>query len=143
MTRRRPAASCSPRSSDRFPPGLLGLVGTVFGVTGMSLLADLPEHPRHIDIMWRLVFIAAGSGTFFAPNARQIIFTAPMDRAAAAGGLTQTTRMAGQVVGSTVTAGLLALGVGAGPMPSLVAAAFFSVSGLCCLVLLGTGRSGR
>jgi DHA2 family multidrug resistance protein-like MFS transporter len=129
--------------SDRFPPGLLGLIGTVLGVTGMALLAFLPDHPRHIDIMWRLVFISAGSGTFFAPNARQIIFAAPMERAAAAGGLTQTTRMAGQVVGSTVTAALLALGVGAGPMPALVAASLFSVSGLCCLALLGTRRRRR
>lgn len=129
--------------SDRFPPGLLGLIGTVLGVTGMMLLAFLPDHPRHIDIMWRLVFISAGSGTFFAPNARQIIFAAPMERAAAAGGLTQTTRMAGQVVGSTVTAALLAMGVGAGSMPALVAACLFSVSGLCCLVLLGFGPRRR
>jgi DHA2 family multidrug resistance protein-like MFS transporter len=129
--------------SDRFPPGLLGLIGTALGVTGMVLLSGLPHHPQHIDIMWRLVFISAGSGTFFAPNARQIIFAAPMARAAAAGGLTQTTRMAGQVVGSTLTAAMLALGVGAGPLPALVAAALFSVSGLCCLVLLGFGPHRR
>ncbi|HEX8057855.1 MAG TPA: MFS transporter, partial [Novosphingobium sp.] len=110
---------------------------------GMLLLAWLPANPSHLDIMWRLVVISAGSGTFFAPNARQIIFAAPMARAAAAGGLTQTTRMAGQVLGSTVTAGLLALGVGSGEVPSIVAASLFSVSGLCCLVLLGLGRSGR
>jgi DHA2 family multidrug resistance protein-like MFS transporter len=109
----------------------------------MVLLSGLPHHPQHIDIMWRLVFISAGSGTFFAPNARQIIFAAPMARAAAAGGLTQTTRMAGQVVGSTLTAAMLALGVGAGPLPALVAAALFSVSGLCCLVLLGFGPHRR
>lgn len=129
--------------SDRFRPGLLGLIGTLFGVAGMLLLAWLPANPSHLDIMWRLVVISAGSGTFFAPNARQIIFAAPMARAAAAGGLTQTTRMAGQVLGSTVTAGLLALGVGSGEVPSIVAASLFSVSGLCCLVLLGLGRSGR
>jgi DHA2 family multidrug resistance protein-like MFS transporter len=129
--------------SDRFRPGLLGLVGTILGVAGMVLLAYLPDNPSHLDIMWRLVIISAGSGTFFAPNARQIIFAAPMARAAAAGGLTQTTRMAGQVVGSTVTAGLLAFGVGSGAVPSVVAAALFSVSGLCCLVLLGFGPRGR
>lgn len=128
--------------SDRFRPGLLGIVGAVLGVTGMVLLAFLPAHPQHIDIMWRLVIISAGSGTFFAPNARQIIFAAPMTRAAAAGGLTQTTRMTGQVVGATVTAGLLAMGIGSGSTPTLVAAALFSVSGVCCLVLLGF-RSSR
>ncbi|RZJ99032.1 MAG: MFS transporter [Novosphingobium sp.] len=123
--------------SDRFRPGLLGIVGTVLGVTGMILLAFLPAHPEHVDIMWRLVVISAGSGIFFAPNARQIIFAAPMTRAAAAGGLTQTTRMTGQVMGSTITAGLLALSLGSGATPSLVAAALFSISGVSCLVLLG------
>lgn len=129
--------------SDRFRPGLLGLVGTMLGVTGMILLAYLPDNPSHIDIMWRLVVISAGSGTFFAPNARQIIFAAPMSRAAAAGGLTQTTRMAGQVVGSTVTAGLLTFGVGSGAVPAFVAAGLFSISGLCCLALLGFMPRGR
>jgi DHA2 family multidrug resistance protein-like MFS transporter len=51
--------------------------------------------------------------------------------------------MAGQVVGSTITAALLAGGIGSGPTPALVAAGLFSISGLCSLVLLGTGRSGR
>jgi DHA2 family multidrug resistance protein-like MFS transporter len=123
--------------SDRCPAGLLGLIGTSLGIVGMVLLGFLPDHPTHIDIMWRLVIIAAGSGSFFAPNARQIIFAAPMERAAAAGGLTQTTRMAGQVVGSTVTSALLALGIGAGAMPSLIAAGLFAFSWLCCLALLG------
>ena len=106
----------------------------------MTLLGFLPAHPSHADIMWRLVVISAGSGTFFAPNARQIIFAAPLERAAAAGGLTQTTRMAGQVVGSTATATLLAMGIGSGPAPALVAAGLFSVSCLCSLALLGVRR---
>jgi DHA2 family multidrug resistance protein-like MFS transporter len=89
------------------------------------------------------VIISAGSGAFFAPNARQIIFAAPVTRAAAAGGLTQTTRMGGQVIGSTVTAALLAFGVGSGPVPPLVAAGFLAVSCLCCLVLLGARPRGR
>lgn len=129
--------------ADRLPAGLLGTVGTALGIAGMILLALLPEHATKIDIMWRLVIISAGSGAFFAPNARQIIFAAPMTRAAAAGGLTQTTRMGGQVIGSTVTAALLALGIGTGPAPALVAAGFLAVSCLCCLVLLGSRPFGR
>ena len=129
--------------SDKVPPGLLGAIGTAVAVVGMSALAFLPDDPRHVDIMWRLVLIAMGSGMLFAPNARQIIFAAPIERAAAAGGLTQTTRMAGQMIGSTATAGLLAFGIGAGPIPSLVAAGLCSVSCLCCLTLLGGTRRGR
>jgi DHA2 family multidrug resistance protein-like MFS transporter len=129
--------------SDRFPAGLLGTGGTMLGVVGLVLLGFLPEHPRHIDIMWRLAILSAGLGTFLSPNARQIIFAAPIERAAAAGGLTQTTRMAGQVVGSTVTATLLTFGIGFGPAPALVAAALLTVSFLCCLALLGLRRRGR
>lgn len=129
--------------SDKVPPGLLGAMGTAVAVVGMGSLAFLPEQPQHVDIMWRLVLIAMGSGMLFAPNARQIIFSAPIERAAAAGGLTQTTRMAGQMIGSTATAALLALGVGAGPAPSLVAAGLCAVACLCCLALLGAKRRGR
>lgn len=129
--------------SDKVPPGLLGAIGTAVAVVGMASLSFLPDHPQHIDIMWRLVLIAMGSGLLFAPNARQIIFAAPIERAAAAGGLTQTTRMTGQMIGSTGTAALLALGVGAGAMPSLVAACLCAVSCLCCLALLGSRPRGR
>ncbi len=128
--------------SDKVPPGLLGAIGTALATVGMLSLAVLPEAPRHIDIIWRLVLISMGSGMLFSPNARQIIFSAPMSRAAAAGGLTQTTRMTGQMIGSTATAGLLALGIGAGPTPSLAAAALCGRACLCCLALLGTGRAG-
>lgn len=124
--------------SDRLPPGLLGVLGTLSAMIGMSLLAFLPDDPRHIDIMWRLVFIAIGSGLLFAPNARLILFSAPVERIAAAGGLTQTTRMTGQMIGSTATAALLAMGIGAGPVPSLVAASLCFAGCLCCLALLGT-----
>lgn len=124
--------------SDKVRPGLLGSIGTAVAVVGMISLAMLPGDPRHVDIVWRLVLIAMGSGLLFSPNARQIIFSAPIERAAAAGGLTQTTRMTGQMVGSTATAGMLALGVGAGSAPSLVAACLSSVSCLCCLALLAS-----
>jgi DHA2 family multidrug resistance protein-like MFS transporter len=87
--------------------------------------------------MWRLLLCSAGSGLFFPPNARQIIFSAPLNRAAVAGGLTQTTRMAGQIVGSTLTAGLLALGLGAGSAPALVAGGLCALAALCSLVLFG------
>jgi hypothetical protein len=51
--------------------------------------------------------------------------------------------MAGQVVGSTATSALLAMGVGSGPVPSLLAAGLFAFSWLCCVALLGTNRRGR
>jgi DHA2 family multidrug resistance protein-like MFS transporter len=51
--------------------------------------------------------------------------------------------MTGQMIGSTITAGLLAIGAGAGSTPALLAAGLFSISGLCSLVLLGFRPRGR
>jgi DHA2 family multidrug resistance protein-like MFS transporter len=129
--------------SDRLRPGITGAVGTVVAIAGMAALAWLPDRPDHFDIMWRLALIAIGSGLLFVPNAQQVVFAAPIERAAAAGGLTRTTRMAGQMLGSTATAALLSIGVGAGPLPALIAMALFALSFLCCLVLLKAPRRAR
>jgi DHA2 family multidrug resistance protein-like MFS transporter len=129
--------------SDRLRPGVTGAAGTLVAVAGMGALAWLPDHAGHFDIMWRLALIAMGSGLLFVPNAQQVVFAAPIARAAAAGGLTRTTRMAGQMLGSTATAALLAAGIGAGALPALIAAGLFALSCLCCLVLLKAPRRPR
>ena len=73
------------------------------------------------------------STPFLPPNARLIIGSAPRERAAAAGGLVSTIRLVGQTTGATLVAALLAMGIGAGPTPSLVAAGFALVAGVCSL----------
>jgi MFS transporter, DHA2 family, multidrug resistance protein len=50
-----------------------------------------------------------GYGMFFSPNARQIIASAPHERTAAAGALFSTIRGAGQTLGATAVAAVLAL----------------------------------
>jgi DHA2 family multidrug resistance protein-like MFS transporter len=131
--------------SDRLPAGLLGTLGMGCAVTGLGALAFLPADPDQFDVIWRVLLTALGFGAFYAPNARQVIFAAPHDRTAAAGGLTQTTRMGGQVLGSTLAATLLALGIGDGAPAPLIAAALGAAAGLCSILLLGasTRRSSR
>ena len=73
---------------------------------------------------------------FLSPNARLIIGSAPVERAAAAGGLISTTRMVGQTTGATLVAALLAMGVGAGMTPALVAAGLALIAGICSLARL-------
>jgi DHA2 family multidrug resistance protein-like MFS transporter len=99
----------------------------------MVALADMPAVPGHLDVIWRIGLAAVGFGLFLSPNARQILAAAPMARVAAAGALSQTTRLAGQVLGSTAAAALLAAGVGAGSIPPLVAASLAGLTGLCSL----------
>ncbi len=122
--------------SDRYPAGALGGIGMAIAVTGLVLLAFLPVHPSWIDIAWRMSLTGAGFGMFLSPNARLIIGSAPIDRAAAAGGLISTTRMVGQTVGATLVAALLALGIGSGSVPPLVAAGLALVAGACSLARL-------
>jgi len=122
--------------SDRIPAGLLGGIGMVISITALLLLAFLPAHPSYFDIAWRMALCGSGFGTFLPPNARLIIGSAPRERAAAAGGLVSTVRLLGQTTGATVVASLLAIGVGAGRVPPLVAAGLALVAGLCSLARL-------
>ncbi|MGE5721235.1 MAG: MFS transporter [Sphingomonadales bacterium] len=117
--------------SDRIPAGLLGAVGMAIAVAGLLLLGFLPPHPGFFDIAWRMVLCGAGFGMFLSPNARVIIGSSPIERAAAAGGLISTTRMVGQTAGATLVAALLAMNLGGGPWPAVVAAGLALIAGLC------------
>ena len=122
--------------SDRFPAGLLGGIGMGIGFISMICLALLPAAPTQFDILWRVALCGLGFGMFFSPNARQVMGAAPARRAAAAGALFSTLRGAGQTLGATAIAALLAFGVGTGPVPGLIAAGFSFVAGICSLAVL-------
>ncbi len=122
--------------SDRIPAGILGGIGMAVSITALLLLATLPADPSLFDIAWRMALCGSGFGTFLPPNARLIVGSAPRERAAAAGGMVSTVRLAGQTTGATLVAALLALGVGQGSVPPLVAAGLALVAGLCSLARL-------
>jgi DHA2 family multidrug resistance protein-like MFS transporter len=137
------AAPASGMLSDRVPAGWLGTIGMTIAIAGMTCLAFLPASPNHADIIWRIALAGVGYGLFYSPNARQIIGSAPIERAAAAGALTQTTRMTGLVLGSTTAAALLAGGHGAGSSPPLLAAALALLTGLCSAGVLRSRTDRR
>jgi DHA2 family multidrug resistance protein-like MFS transporter len=122
--------------SDRIPAGILGGIGMTISICALLLLAFLPAHPTYFDVAWRMALCGSGFGTFLPPNARLIVGSAPRERAAAAGGLVSTVRLAGQTTGATVVAALLALGVGQGSVPPLVSASLAIVAGLCSVARL-------
>jgi len=122
--------------SDRVPAGLLGGIGMTIAITGIINLAFLPVSPSHFDMIWRIALCGLGFGMFYSPNSRQIIASAPIERTAAAGALATTLRGAGQTLGATTVAALLAAGVGIGPIPALIAAALSIVAGTCSLAAL-------
>jgi MFS transporter, DHA2 family, multidrug resistance protein len=126
--------------SDRIPAGMLGGIGMAIGFISMICLALLPAAPSHFDILWRVSLCGLGFGMFFSPNARQIMGAAPAHRAAAAGALFSTLRGAGQTLGATAIAALLAMGVGTGSVPGLIAAGFTFIAGVCSVAVLRARR---
>lgn len=122
--------------SDRYPAGIMGGIGMTLAISGLVSMAFLPSDPAWLDLAWRMSLTGAGFGIFLSPNARLIIGSAPIDRAAAAGGLISTTRMVGQTIGATLVAALLAFGIGDGMTPPLIAAGLALVAGLCSVARL-------
>ena len=122
--------------SDRYPAGALGGIGMVIATVALALLACLQPGAGSLDVGWRMALCGAGFGLFLSPNARLIVGSAPLERAASAGGLISTTRMTGQTLGATLAAALLAFGLGSGPVPPLIAAGLAVIAGLCSLARL-------
>lgn len=122
--------------SDRYPAGVLGGIGMVIATTGLVAMAFLPADPAFVDIAWRMILCGAGFGLFLSPNARLIVGSAPIARAASAGGLISTNRLLGQTLGATLVATLLALGLGDGRMPAMIAAGLALIAGLCSIARL-------
>jgi MFS transporter, DHA2 family, multidrug resistance protein len=129
-------APASGMLSDRIAPAVLGGIGMCIAVAGMISLAFLPASPNHIDLLWRIAVCGVGFAMYFSPNARQIIGSARIERAAAAGALTASIRQTGQTLGSTAVAAMLAGGIGIGAFPPLFAAALGLIAGLCSVAVL-------
>ena len=126
--------------SDKVRPGLLGSAGMAIALLGTLSLAMLPDQPDHFDIGWRFVLAGLGYGLFYSPNSRQVIDAAPPRRTAAAGAIMQTFRLSGQLLGSTAAALMLALGLGDGMAPPLVAACLAAITGVLCVMVLGATK---
>lgn len=122
--------------SDRYPAGLLGGIGMAIAAVGMLLMAFLPDSAVLWDVAWRMALCGTGFALFMAPNARLIVGSAPVERAAAAGGLIATNRLIGQTMGATVVAAFLSYGLGTGPAPTILAAVLILVAGICSLARL-------
>jgi DHA2 family multidrug resistance protein-like MFS transporter len=122
--------------SDRYPAGLLGGIGMAIGVGALLLIGFMPDHPGYWEVAWRMSLCGLGFGLYLSPNARLIIGSVPRDRVAPAGGLVSTTRLVGQTTGATMVAALLALGIGDGPVPPLVACGLAAIAGLCSVARL-------
>jgi DHA2 family multidrug resistance protein-like MFS transporter len=114
--------------SDRYPAGLLGLLGlAAFGI-GLAALAMLSAHAGTTDIVWRMALAGAGFGLYQSPNNRTIQASAPRARSGGASGMQAMARLLGQTMGAALTALVLAR-VLAGASAALWAGALFACVG--------------
>lgn len=98
------SAPLAGRLMSRINGRLLGGIGlAIFGLA-LCLLALLPAHPTHFDIIWRMVVGGIGFGTFLTPNNSTIIASAPSNRSGGASGMLGMARLLGQTIGAAIAA---------------------------------------
>jgi len=122
-------APISGKLSDRYPAGLLGLLGLLaFGVA-LALLAVLPAGADVMDVVWRMVLAGAGFGLFQSPNNRTMQSSAPRERSGGASGMQSVARLLGQTTGAAFTAIAFSRFAPGGAGAALWLGAFFSILG--------------
>jgi MFS transporter, DHA2 family, multidrug resistance protein len=122
--------------SDKVPAGILGGIGMAIAALALVLIAFVPDASSPFDFMWRMALGGIGFGLFLTPNARLLVGSVPKARAASMGGFVAMTRLTGQTLGATLTASLLGLHFGDGPVPALISSGLAVVAGLCSIARL-------
>ncbi len=97
-------AAMSGRLSDRYPAGLLGLVGLSVCAAGLVALALMDANTGVADVCWRMALAGAGFGLYQSPNNRLMQSSAPRSRSGGASGVQAMARLIGQTVGASLTA---------------------------------------
>ena len=115
------------RLMDRYNAGLLGGIELMIFGTALLLLAMMPAHPSHIDIIWRMFLGGIGFGLFITPNNSTIIASAPRERSGGASGMLGMARLLGQTVGAAFVAVLFAMFPGHGMRYALIFGAVIAV----------------
>ena len=87
-----------------FAPLAGRLIGRVPGglLSGLGLLAALPDDATGGQLAWRLALCGAGFGLFQSPNNHIILTSPPLRRAGAASGMLGTARLTGQSLGAVL-----------------------------------------
>jgi DHA2 family multidrug resistance protein-like MFS transporter len=114
---------------DRFPPGLIGAIGMALMMSGLLLIAFLPE--GFTVSMWPGAWPIAGLGygLFSPPNSRQIMHAAPKHRSGIVSGMIGTNRLTGQSIGAALGALVLTIAPANARIVALCVAASMAVIG--------------
>ncbi len=118
-------ASLAGKLSDRYPVGLLGLIGLAVCAAGLTTLALMDAGTGMADVAWRMALAGTGFGLYQSPNNRAIQASAPRNRSGGASGMQAMARLVGQSVGAAFTA-LVFVRFADGPTAAVWFAAGFS-----------------
>lgn len=121
-------AAMSGKLSDRYPAGLLGLLGLGAFAAGLAALALVSTGTSAADIAWRMALAGAGFGLYQSPNNRTIQASAPRHRSGGASGMQAMARLVGQTVGAGLAALVFARFMDRG-LGALWLAVVFSLAG--------------
>ena len=113
---------------NRTRPAKLCTVGAIVLALGLATLAAVPPGWGASMHVAGIVLCGIGFGLFQTPNNRNIFLAAPADRAASAGGVQGTARLAGQVTGALATSILLSAAT-----VEIASSFAFAVAGLAAL----------
>ncbi|MCC3746042.1 MFS transporter [Rouxiella badensis] len=129
------------RLVERYHAGILGGIGLVVFSAGLYSLALLPDHPSHLNIIWRMIVCGAGFGLFQSPNNHTIVSSAPRSRSGGASGMLGTARLLGQSTGAAMVALMFNLFSAHGTHASLVLAGSLALAGAIVSVMRMTQKS--
>lgn len=115
-------ATISGRLADRYPAGLLGLIGLGVMSAGLFLLAAAPSDPTDLNLAWRIAICGIGFGFFQAPNNRALVTAAPRHRSGGASGMQSTARLLGQTIGAALVALIFSIAPHSGSLVTIVVA---------------------
>ncbi len=98
------AAPFAGRLSDRYPAAVLTTAGLAVLTAGLALYAIMPVSASPLQIVLHGVVCGLGFGFFQSPNNRELLGSAPREKASTASAVLATVRVSGQTLGASFVA---------------------------------------
>jgi DHA2 family multidrug resistance protein-like MFS transporter len=92
------------RLSDKYPAGILSTIGLAILALGLGLYATVRPGASALEILLHGAICGIGFGFFQSPNNRELIGSAPRNKAGSAAGVLASVRLTGQTTGAAGTA---------------------------------------
>lgn len=128
---------------DRYGPVPLAVLGAVVSVAALALHLTLGADATLVDLAWRMALFGLGFGLFNPAVMTAILADSPEGQSGVSGGLANTARTLGTIIGPAVAA--LGWGLGGGGLQGfhIGGAAVTALAAIAILAALAARRSSR